>query len=49
MENELTYNELTLLQALHKIMMIEPDLLADRACDRYNELAGRADEENLVW
>jgi hypothetical protein len=45
----MTDKEMEVLQGLHKVIAVEPNLLDSRAHDRYNELADKADKENIVW
>ena len=45
----MTDNEMELLQGLHKVIAVEPNLLDNKAYNRYNELVDKADKENLVW
>jgi len=38
-----------LLQALHTMTEIRPNLLTNEAFNVYNKLADQADSENLIW
>lgn len=45
----MTIKELKLLNALYNLIEIAPELLNNKACNKYNELADKANTENLIW
>ena len=46
---KLTKKEIELLQALYDVIGIEAGLLNNKGLRKFNELADRADAQNLVW
>jgi len=49
MKKIMTQELIELLQALNKVIAIEPNLLDHLAYNRYNELVDLAKKENILW